>query len=280
MNQKFNADKQNKIAEKFHSLHHANETLILPNAWDCISAKIFEENKFPAIATTSTGVAWCYGYKDGEHIPPHLVIETINRITQTVSVPVTADIEGGYYRNNIEKFSQFIHNIIEAGAIGINIEDGHAHTEILNDVNHHITLIKLAKEIGKEKGVNLFVNARTDAMLLNTNLKNKIEACIERTKIFEEAGADGAFIPFVKDIETVAQIKQNINLPLNILFADTLNIEDLKKLKINRISIGGRAMLATMNLLKEISNEIKNSNNWFSLFTKEPTYAEVNAWFK
>ncbi|MDY0083868.1 MAG: isocitrate lyase/phosphoenolpyruvate mutase family protein, partial [Ignavibacteriaceae bacterium] len=96
---------------------------------------------------------------------------------------------------------------------------------------------------------------------------------------FEEAGADGIFIPFIKEIETVAELKKTINLPLNILINDLLNISELRKLKVNRVSVGGKPMLAVLNTLRVIAKELKNGNDWHSLFVKEPNYGEVNSWF-
>lgn len=279
MNIKFEPIVQNKLAEQFRALHYADEMLVLPNAWDCASAKIFEQSGFPAIATTSSGISWSYGYKDGEHIPPDLMIEVIQRITHAVSIPVTADIEGGYFGNDIEKFAKFIADVVHAGAVGINLEDSDSHTRLLNDINKQILKIKAAKESCLQKGVHLFVNARTDAMVGPENLKTKIQICINRAKEYEAAGADGIFVPFVKDIETVARLKEAIRLPLNILMADTLEVAKLRNLKVNRVSVGGKPMLATMNLLKNISKELSAKNNWDSLFVKYPGYDDMNKWF-
>ena len=280
MNNVFDSIRQNELAEKFHALHHKDEMLVLPNAWDSASAKIFEESGFQAIATTSSGISWSCGYKDGEHIPPDLMIEVISRIAHSVKVPVTADIEAGYYGDDIDKYSKFISNVIEAGAVGINLEDGDSKTRRLVDINLQIKKLKSVKEISKQKGVNLFLNARTDAIeLAKGDLKTKIQVCIERANEFEEAGADGIFIPFIKEIETVAELKKAIKLPLNILINDLLNIAELRKLKVNRVSVGGKPMLASLNILRVIARELKNENDWHSLFVKDPNYPQVNNWF-
>ncbi|MBS1745687.1 MAG: isocitrate lyase/phosphoenolpyruvate mutase family protein [Bacteroidetes bacterium] len=279
MNENFDSITQNNKAALFHSLHQKNEMLVLPNAWDSASAKIFEASGFPAIATTSSGISWSCGYKDGEHIPPALMIEVIQRITHSVNIPVTADIESGYYGNDMQKFSDFIGNVIEAGAVGINLEDSDANTHQLYDVHQQVLKIKTAKEISQQKKVNLFVNARTDAMAGNEDLNTKIKICISRAKEYEAAGADGIFIPFVKDIESVAQLKAAISLPLNILMADSLDVAELRKLKVNRVSVGSKPILTTMSLLKKISNDLRSGNDWTSLFVKEPNYDEMNKYF-
>lgn len=281
MNTTFNAEKQNALAERFHALHHAETMLVLPNAWDCLSAKIFEESGFPAIATTSSGISWSVGYKDGEHIPPELMLEVIRRITNAVSIPVTADIEAGYFGNDFERYGKFISDVIEAGAVGVNIEDADAKTKTLNDLDKQKTKITLAKNIGKEKGVRLFVNARTDAYeRAPGELKNKIHACIERADAYQRAGADGIFIPFILEMETIAELKKAVPLPLNILVNEKLDIGGLRKLQINRVTVGGKPIVAAMSLLKKISAELQSGNNWQSLFVKEPTYLEINSWFQ
>lgn len=280
MSHQSDSGRVNALAKRFSALHHADETLVLPNAWDCASAKVFEAAGFPAIATTSSGISWSCGYRDGEHIPPGLMAEVIGRMAGTVDVPLTADIEGGYYPDDFDKFSEFIRAVIDAGAVGINLEDGNHRTGAMSDINHQIVEIKLVKEIAKQKGVDLFLNARTDAMMRAPgDLDAKIEVCIARANAFEKAGADGIFIPFVSEIETVARLKDAIGLPLNILIADTLDIAALKDLKVNRISVGGKPFLAAMNLLTKIAGELKEGNDWPSLFVKEPTYGEMNGWF-
>jgi 2-methylisocitrate lyase-like PEP mutase family enzyme len=279
MNKNFDSNTQNQLAEKFHALHHADELLVLPNVWDCASAKIIETSGFPAIATTSSGISWSYGYKDGEHIPPGLMIEIIHRIAHTVKIPVTADIESGYYGNDLDKFSKFIAGVIEAGAVGINLEDSDAQTQQLNDMHQQVLKIKSAKDAAKQKGVNLFVNARTDAMAESGDIENKMQQCIERAKEYEAAGADGIFIPFVKEMETASRLKKAVSLPLNILMTDTLDVAALRKIKVNRVSVGSKTILATMSLLKNISKELREGNNWPSLFVQEPGYDQMNDWF-
>lgn len=280
MKKTFNTDKQNKLAEQFHALHHTGQMLVLPNTWDCTSAKIYEDAGFPAIATTSSGISWTCGYQDGEHIPPDLMLNFIRRIVNVVDIPVTADIEAAYYRDDFKQFSKFIADVIEAGAVGINLEDADPESGKLRETTYQVEMIKTVRKVCKEKGVNLYLNARTDGMAAaKGDLRDETQICIERSKAYEEAGADGIFVPFVRDIETVAQLKIAINLPLNILMADSLDVEELKKLRVNRVSIGGKPKLAAMKVIKKIAEELRNSNNWPSLFDCDHNYGEVNAWF-
>lgn len=276
----FDANKQNELAEQFHSLHNAGKTLLLANAWDCISAKIIEEVGFSAIATTSAGMAWALGYQDGEHIPPKLMVESIGRIARVVSLPVTADIEGGYYRDDLDSFANLISSVIEVGAVGINLEDSNPKTNKLNDIEHQVKLIEIARKVSKEMKVNLFINARVDGFTQqNESLQEKINICINRAKFYEKAGANGIFVPFVSEIESVAELKAYINLPLNILITNTMEVVELKRLKVNRISVGGKLILSAMNNIKKISTEIKDTDNWNSLFVDDPNYNKINNYF-
>lgn len=276
----FDVQIQNKLAYRFSELHDGDEMLILPNVWDCTSAKIFEELGFPALATTSSGVAWSLGFKDGEHVPPEMVIEGIKRITNVIDIPLTADIEGGYYRNAFNKQYKFFEDLIEAGAVGVNLEDATSDGR-MNEVAHHCEIIRLAKEAGRRKGVNLFVNARTDAYeRTGGDLNTRINACIDRAKAYEEAGADGIFVPFVMEMESIAQLKKHIKKPLNVLINNNLNVAELKRLKVNRVTIGGKAMVSTLNLLRKIGNQLKNGDNWDLLYVEEPTYPEVNGYYQ
>src|SRR5579871_1241555 len=109
---------QAEKAKLFRDLHHRGQILVLPNAWDVASARVFEEAGFPAIATTSAGVAAVFGYPDGQHIPPAVMLDMVRRIAYAVRVPVSADVEAGY-----DDPVQTAMLVMEAGAVGMNIED-------------------------------------------------------------------------------------------------------------------------------------------------------------
>src|ERR1700733_16334471 len=110
-------------AMQFRQLHRGPSVLILPNAWDVASARIFEDAGFPAIATTSAGIAYSLGYADGQHIPREEMMARIGRITRAVHVPVTADIEAGY-GPTVEDIAKTTSELIQLGNVGITLEDG------------------------------------------------------------------------------------------------------------------------------------------------------------
>src|SRR5580700_7408385 len=115
-------DAQCKRAEAFRHMHDRNRILVLPNAWDAMSARIFEAAAFKAIATTSAGVSYSLGYPDGELVPRDEMIAAVSRIARCVNVPVTADMESGFGRHP-DDIAETVRLVIAAGAVGINLED-------------------------------------------------------------------------------------------------------------------------------------------------------------
>src|SRR5947207_2402608 len=141
-----NNEAQKQKAESFRKLHRGDSILVLPNAWDCLSATIFEQAGFPALATTSGGVASVLGYPDGQQIPSRLMLGMVGRISSVVSVPVTADLEAGYGRTPAQ-IAQTIINAIELGIVGINFEDGTGDKDLpLRDIEEQVDLIKTIRK--------------------------------------------------------------------------------------------------------------------------------------
>src|SRR5256886_15650389 len=102
-------------AQAFRALHQGPRLLVLPNAWDVATARVVEEAGFPAIATTSAGIAWALGYPDGERISRGEMLAVIRRIAAAVRVPVTADVEGGYGAT-VAAAAETARGVIAAGA--------------------------------------------------------------------------------------------------------------------------------------------------------------------
>jgi 2-methylisocitrate lyase-like PEP mutase family enzyme len=221
-----------ETARAFHALHQSG-LLILPNAWDAGSARVIEEAGAKAIATSSAAVDWVHGYPDGEAVPAETVLATIKEIVRTVRVPVTADIEAAYAQDATAA-SAFIARVIDAGAVGINIEDGTAPPDVL------AAKIARIKDVAEKSGVALWINARTDVYL--RRLKEGEEAYAEtiaRARRYRDAGADSIFVPgFVEDA-AIGQLVRDVVLPLNLLAWSGLPPADrLKTLGVRRLSAG------------------------------------------
>src|SRR5271156_5192791 len=158
-----NRDTQRARAEAFRAMHDRSRILVLPNAWDAMSARVIEQAGARAIATTSAGVAFSAGYPDGEAIPRDEMIAAIARI---VTIPVSADIESGFARDARE-VAETVRRVIDAGAVGINLEDQvHDGTPRLYDLDVAIDRGRAAREAANPTGVPLVINARTDVYLL------------------------------------------------------------------------------------------------------------------
>lgn len=186
-------------AETFHSLHTSG-FLTLPNAWDAGSARVIETLGARAVATSSAAVCWAHGYADGHHLPVDVLITTVREITRVVSIPVTCDFEGGY-ADDPAQVADNIARVIDAGAVGINIEDGREPPELL------ARKIAAVREAAAKAGVNLFINARTDVFLKGlAQGEAAVAESLRRGALYREAGADGLFVPFVVETAHITAI--------------------------------------------------------------------------
>lgn len=218
-------------AETFRSLHAGPRILRLANGWDAASARLIESLGAPAVATSSAAVAWSHGYADGDHLPVDLLVQTIADAARAVSIPLTADIEGGYSDDPFQ-VEETVARVIDAGAVGINIEDGGGAPELL------AAKIEAARKAADRTGAPLFVNARTDVWLrkLATGEAAVAEA-LRRAAIYREAGADGLFTPGVVDPAEIRNLVEGVGLPLNVMAKPGLApANDLEVLGVRRLS--------------------------------------------
>ncbi len=263
-------------AIEFRQRHRVG-VLLLPNAWDVASARIFEEAGFPAIATTSAGIAFSLGYPDGQRISREEMIARIGRIVRAVKVPVTADIEWGY-GSTAEDVARTTREVIEAGAVGMNLEDatGRADQPLLT-LERAVEKLKAAREAAAQLRVPIVVNARTDIYLLpGGNPDADFQEAVRRLVAFRDAGADCVFAPGLKDADTIGRLVKSVQCPLNILAVPgTPAIAELEKLGVARVSVGSGFMRATLGLLRRAAEELKSAGTYSAIAGGVP-YAEVN----
>jgi 2-methylisocitrate lyase-like PEP mutase family enzyme len=267
---------QTEKAELFRSLHRGPEILVLPNAWDCASARIFEQAGFPAIATTSAGVAFSLGYSDGERIPPDLMLATVGQISDSVQLPVTADLESGY--GDVAKTTA---GLIAAGAVGLNLEDVDHESQSLAPIPAQIEKIGVIRRIATGLGVNVVINARTDVFLAEIGEPStRFDRACERLQAYIAAGADCVFLPGVSDENTIRRMVESVAFPLNILAGANLpTIPRLHELGVARVSVGSGIMRATLGLTRRIAQELKQSGTYKTMLAGAMPYAEANALF-
>ncbi len=269
----FQADK----AIQFRQLHRGTSVLVLPNAWDVASARILEEAGFPAIATTSAGIAFSLGYPDGQRISREEMIARIGRIARAVKVPVSADIEAGY-GSSPDEAARTTRELIEAGAIGMNLEDASdRRDQPLLNLQLAVAKIKAVREAAAQLRAPIVVNARTDVFMLpGGNPDADYAEAVRRLVAFRDAGADCVFAPGLKDADTIGRLAKAVECPLNILAVPGApSISELGKLGVARVSIGSGFMRATLGLLRRAAAELKSDGTWGVLADAMP-YADVN----
>ena len=269
---------QGQKAALLKQLHHGPKILVLANAWDAISARIVEEIGFPAVATTSAGVAATLGYPDGQRVSRGEMLEVVARVARAVQVPVTADMEAGY-GTTPEEMADTALALIEAGAVGLNLEDITGDDESSQvELELQIEKIRAIRKASAAARVPLVINARTDVYLMPIGpAETRFERTVERLRAYAKAGADCVFAPAVKDTETIAKLVKAVDAPLNILLMPGApNLNELEKLGVARASIGSGLMRATLATVRKLANAMFERRDDAALFAEAVPYVEVN----
>lgn len=268
---------QKHKAETFLSLHSGGKVLLLPNVWDVASARILEESGFPAIATSSAGVAFSLGYPDGQKIPKEEMFAAVARIAAAVNVPVTADVESGYGPRP-EDAAQTARAVIAAGAVGMNLEDSPGDSgRPLADLSLQLEKIRAVREAATSLNVPLVLNARTDVYLLEVgDPSGRYDEALRRLRAFRDAGADCVFVPDLNDAATIGRMVADLGCPVNILAGpSTPSVPELSELGVARISLGSAPMRAALGQLRRLAEELKTSGTYKAL-GGAPSYTEMN----
>lgn len=254
----------NHKAQRLRELHSGPRILVLPNAWDAASARIFERAGFLAIATSSAGVAFSLGYPDGQRIPRVEMVEAAGRMARMVQVPVTADVESGY-----GDAAETAKALWSAGVVGMNLEDTDGH-----DFLDNAAAVRSARAAVGE----MVINARTDIFLNAIGEEGtRFDGAVERLNAYREAGADCLFAPGVGDRETIARLVKAVRGPLNILAtAGVPAIAELQSLGVARVSIGSGPMRAAMGLTDRIARELHDKGTYSSMLEGAIPYADAN----
>ncbi|MFD8608115.1 isocitrate lyase/phosphoenolpyruvate mutase family protein [Streptomyces sp. NPDC059631] len=221
----------------FRALHVPGRPLVLPNAWDAMSARLAEEAGAAAVATTSAGLAWALGEADGDRLDRDRALAALARVTAVTGLPVSADIESGYAKD-AAGVAATVRAVLAAGAVGVNIEDA-AHEAgggALRSVAEQAERLAAAREAADAAGVPLFVNARVDTFLRGAG---DVDATLERAAAYRAAGADGVFVPGAVDPGVVKTLADGVDGPLNVLAVPGAPpVAELATLGVARVSAG------------------------------------------
>ena len=268
------------LAEQLRALHRTPPILVLPNAWDAASARLIEDEGFPAIATTSAGVAASLGYSDGGVVPPNVMIEAIARIARSVKIPVSADIEHAYAATP-DAVADVVLRVIAAGAVGINLEDCVPGATDLEPLALQLNKIKAIIKASTKAGVRVVINARTDVFLRAVGpADTRLPVAIERGRAFLAAGAECVFVPGVRDPETIRALVAGIGGPINVLaVAGSPSIGELEALGVARVSVGSGPMRATLALVRDVARELKSQGTYTAFTARTMPYDDLNELF-
>ncbi len=269
---------QAEKAEQFRKLHHGPQMLVLANAWDVVSARILEECGHPAIATSSAAVAFSRGYPDGQRIPRDEMLGVVARIARAVRVPVTADLEAGY-GTTVKDMAETVKAAIDAGAIGMNLEDvtGDDESSLVHTALQ-AEKIRAIHATAKSLGVPFVLNARTDIYLMPIGEEaTRLERTVERLRAYRDARADCVFAPGVSNRDTIAKLVKAVAAPLNILMTPQCpSLAELEKMGVARVSAGSAVMRSALRVVRRIGKEMLESRSCETLFAGAIPYADLN----
>lgn len=243
-------------AHRFAALHIKGSPLVLYNAWDAGSAKAVSDAGAAAIATSSWAVAAAHGYEDGEAIPVQVVEQIVARIAATIDLPVTVDFEGGYTEDD-DILSANVSRLVDLGIVGINFEDRVVTGAGLYGVSRQAKRIVAIRRMANERGIPLFINARTDLFLgQGNNHAAQLGAAQERAAAYAEAGASGFFVPGLADDDLIGEICAASTLPVNVMVMDGVpSTAHLAELGVARVSFGPSPYIDTMKSLSAIARD-------------------------
>jgi 2-methylisocitrate lyase-like PEP mutase family enzyme len=271
-------DSQSAKAEEFRRLHNRKKVLVLPNAWDVPSARVFEDEGFPAVATSSAGLMVSLGYPDGESIPIDELVSAVARIARALTVPLSADVVGGF-GDSPEAVTRSVRAVVKEGAVGINIEDfGHDSRRLL-PLEKQVARLRALVKLRRSMGVPFVINARTDALRFGAGDDDaKLEEAIRRAETYRDLGADCVYPMGLSDGASIARFVGALNFPINVMVRKGLpSVPELQRLGVARVSFGPSASYAAMGLLRRASREVLQKGTYGQLVEGAITFDELNS---
>jgi 2-methylisocitrate lyase-like PEP mutase family enzyme len=255
------------MSAAFRDLHRPGEPLLLPNAWDFASAAALVAAGFPAIGTTSLGVAAASGVPDGHGAARAETVAIAARLGRLPCL-LTVDIESGF-SDDPGEVAALAEEVAAAGAVGVNLEDGQPGGTLASP-DQHARLIAAIKA----RVPYLFVNARTDVAWLALGKPAAIDQILARARAYRDAGADGIFVPGLAADADVEAVATAVELPLNVLFLPAQHtLARLAELGVARVSTGSLLFRVALGATVAAARAVAAGG---PLPAEPPTYAEAN----
>jgi len=269
---------QKDKAQEFRELHRGRRILVLPNAWDVPSARVFENEGFPAVATSSAGLTVSLGYPDGEAIGRDEFLLAVQRIARVLSVPLSVDIVAGFGKTTREVLTT-VKAVLKAGGIGVNIEDFVHTTKKLYPVDRQVENVKAIRKLGNTVRVPVVINARTDALRFGTGDEEaKFAEAVRRATAYRDAGADCVYPMGLTEAGSIGRFVKELDFPINVMVRKGLPpISELERLGVARVSFGPSASYATMGLLKRAAKEVLEQGTYQNLVEGAINFDELNS---
>jgi len=270
-------------AARFQDMNRAGH-LLLPNAWDAASARVFEEAGFAAVGTTSAGIAYTQGVRDAERLTRNAMVRAIATIVSAVSCPVNADVEAGY-GPTVADVTSTVDAVLDAGVAGINLEDNTHGTGAtpLFDVSAQCARIAAARTAADRRGLPLVINARTDTFLLSlgADTDERIALTSARGREYLRAGADLVFVPLLVSPPVVTRLSDALNGRISVMaLPGAPSAGELFAAGAARVSIGQLAMLGTLGALRQMADEMRHQGTWSGIERTFYGFAQAEALFE
>jgi 2-methylisocitrate lyase-like PEP mutase family enzyme len=243
-------------AAMLRNLHAGPGMLVMANAWDAASARAFEAAGFPAVATTSGGVAATLGYQDHEDAPADEMFAAAARIARAIAVPLTADLEAGY-RLPPALIAQ---RAIAVGAAGVNLEDSDHHAGgVLVEAEQQAETLTAFKAAARAAGVDLVLNARVDVFIRRVGTPaEQLAEGIRRGKLYREAGADCLYPIGLADEALIAAFVQGVGCPVNInARRGGAPLSRLAALGVRRVTYATTLFRESLAMVEQMANELQ-----------------------
>lgn len=268
-------------AVTFTKLHVPGDPIVLPNAWDPVSARVIESAGARAIATSSALMSWAHGRRDGNRLSRYEAIQAAARIVQVTELPVSADVETGYGADEND-LAVTLRGLLDAGVIGVNLEDAgtDASADPLWPVEVAARRIQVARAVASERGIPMYINARIDTYIAEAgDPEGRLGETLRRAEAYLEAGASGIFVPSVTDLRLIEKLVSGIDGSLNILVGPgSPSVTQLADAGVARLSTGSSLGAAALGHLRRAATEVLGSGTYESFSGKIP-YPELNELF-
>lgn len=270
---------QSARAQALRTMHDRRSVLLLPNAWDAGSARLLAARGFGAIATTSGGVAWALGYRDGEQAPLEDTLDVVRRIVRVVDVPVTVDFESGYGATPAD-VAVSIHAVIEAGAVGVNLEDGMPGHGPLRSVADGAARIAAARAAATAAGVPLVINARVDNwMHPQDDPGDALADATARAQAYLAAGADCVYPIGLSDQATLKAFIKAVDAPVNVMgHAGMPSLAELGALGVARVTTATSLTTLVFGTLDRAARALRETGR-FDVLASDFTYRDAQGLF-